>query len=133
VRDGAVPPWAAAAARKTLLRSSRMAGNDASRSASGALGTDDLQPALLRDIFGPTPFRPVAFDPALRTPLVVSLAEAAYAERMLPSGELDPHRLAVLADALEEVGADAGLLAHLRSPGPHVRGCFAVDLALARG
>jgi hypothetical protein len=39
----------------------------------------------------------------------------------------------VLADALEEAGADAGLLAYLRSPGPHIRGCFAVDLALARG
>jgi hypothetical protein len=37
-------------------------------------------------------------------------------------------RLAVLADALEEAGcADALLLAHLRSPGPHVRGCFALD------
>jgi hypothetical protein len=37
----------------------------------------------------------------------------------------------VLADALEEAGCgDADLLGHLRSPGPHVRGCLAVDLLL---
>jgi hypothetical protein len=87
---------------------------------------------LLRCVFG-NPFRPVAFDPAWRTPLVLSLVEAAYQERLLPSGELDPQRLAVLADALEEAGAEGDLLAHLRSPGPHVRGCFAVDLALGKG
>jgi hypothetical protein len=41
--------------------------------------------------------------------------------------------LAVLADALEEAGcADAGLLGHLRSRGPHVRGCWALDLILGR-
>jgi hypothetical protein len=38
-------------------------------------------------------------------------------------------RLPVLADALEEAGCgDEGLLAHLRSPGPHVLGCWAIDL-----
>jgi hypothetical protein len=38
------------------------------------------------------------------------MAQAAYDER-LPS---------VLADALEDAGcADAGILTHLRSPGPH--------------
>jgi hypothetical protein len=42
-------------------------------------------------------------------------------------------RLAVLADALEEVGcADEGILRHLRSDGPHVRGCFVVDAVLDR-
>ena len=41
--------------------------------------------------------------------------------------------LPVLADALEEDGCnDAGLLAHLRSPGPHVRGCWALDILLGR-
>jgi hypothetical protein len=34
-----------------------------------------------------------------------------------------------LADALEDAGCtDAAILDHLRDPGPHVRGCFAVDL-----
>src|SRR5688572_16857480 len=42
----------------------------------------------------------------------------------------DPHRLSVLADALEEAGATGELVAHLRSPGPHVRGCWALDLVL---
>lgn len=44
-------------------------------------------------------------------------------------GTLDPVRLAVLADALEEAGCgSAELLQHLRSPGRHVIGCWAVDL-----
>ena len=86
----------------------------------------------MRDVVG-NPFRPQTFDPALRNPTVLALAEAAYQERLLPSGELDPQRLAVLSDALEEVGAAAEVVAHLRSPGPHVRGCWAVDLLLAKG
>lgn len=87
--------------------------------------------ALLREIMG-NPWRPVAFHPGRRTRAVVSLARAAYEERTLPSGHLDPTRLAVLADALEEVGADDSLVAHLRSLGPHVRGCWAVDAVLGR-
>jgi hypothetical protein len=66
------------------------------------------------------------------TPAVVALARAAYDERLLPSGELDPQRLAVMADALEEAGAAEEALAHLRGPGPHVRGCHAVDACLGR-
>jgi hypothetical protein len=87
--------------------------------------------ASLRDIFGNS-FHPVALTASHRTPTVVALARAAYDERHLPSGELDLQRLAVLSDALEEAGATAGILDHLRSPGPHVRGCFAVDLCLGR-
>lgn len=82
---------------------------------------------LLADIFG-NPFRPVTFDVALRTPTIVALAEAACEERLLPSGELGPQRLAVLADALEEAGAADDLVAHLRCAGQHVRGCFVVGL-----
>jgi hypothetical protein len=63
----------------------------------------------------------------------VSLAQAAYDERNLPSGHLDNARLAVLSDALEEAGCtDADILSHLRSPGLHVRGCWALDLVLAK-
>jgi hypothetical protein len=87
------------------------------------------QVGLIRDVFG-NPFHPITLVTAHRTPTIVSLARAAYDERRLPSGELDPHRLAVLADALEEAGAATELVEHLRSPGPHVRGCFAVDLCL---
>jgi hypothetical protein len=87
---------------------------------------------LLRDLFG-NPFRPVAINPAWQTPTVVSLAQAAYDERHLPAGTLDKGRLAVLADALEEAGCtDADILDHLRGPGPHVRGCWPVDLCLGK-
>jgi hypothetical protein len=90
------------------------------------------QAALLRDVFG-NPFRPAAFRPAWRTAQATSLAEAAYEDRALPEGALDVERLSVLADALEEGGCtEAALLAHLRSPGPHVRGCWALDLVLGR-
>ena len=92
------------------------------------------QVPLLRDIFGP--FHPPAFvppPPAWIGRTNVQLAEAAYADRSLPSGHLDTVRLAILSDALEEAGCtDVALLSHLRSPGPHVRGCWAVDLVLAR-
>jgi hypothetical protein len=94
------------------------------------------QAALLRDLFGPPSFRSVRPDPAWLAwngGTVRRLAEAAYAERQLPAGTLDPVRLAILADALEESGCtDAWLLGHLRSAGPHVRGCFAVDVVLAK-
>jgi hypothetical protein len=39
----------------------------------------------------------------------------------------------ILADTLEEAGVtDTFLLEHLRGPGPHVRGCFAIDAILGR-
>jgi hypothetical protein len=95
------------------------------------------QAALLRDLLGPLPFRPVPIDPAWLTwndSTVRRLAAAVYQERELPSGHLDLTRLAVLADALEDAGcAEALLLEHLRGPGPHVRGCWAVDLLLVKG
>jgi hypothetical protein len=88
--------------------------------------------ALIRDIFG-NPFRPILLDPARRTPTVVSLAQAAHDRRSLSESTLDPLRLAVLADALEDVGCtDPAILDHLRGPGPHVWGCSIVDLVLAK-
>ncbi len=64
---------------------------------------DSVLCQLLRCIIG-SPFRSLTLTPTHRTPTVVSLARAAYDERHLPSGELEPHRLPVLADALEETG-----------------------------
>ncbi len=88
---------------------------------------------LARDIFRYHSRRPSLTRDA-RMPAVLPLAQAAYDERLPPSGHLDPARLAVLSDALEEAGCtDAGLLGHLRSPGPHVRGCWALDLVLGKG
>jgi hypothetical protein len=95
------------------------------------------QQALLRDLCGPLPFRPVTIEPAWlawNAGTVRRLAEAAYHERSLPEGTLSNGRLAVLADALEEAGcADADLLGHLRGPGPRVLGCWCVDLLLGKG
>jgi hypothetical protein len=90
------------------------------------------QAAILRDIFG-NPFLSMAPGAIWRTPSSVVLATAAYEERILPAGTLDTQRLAVLADALEEAGCDnADILTHLRGPGPHVRGCWAIDLLLGK-
>jgi hypothetical protein len=86
---------------------------------------------LLRDVI-PNPFRPVTVDRAFITPVIQALAQAAYDERTLPSGELDPVRLSVLADALEEAGAGGEVVEHLRSKGPHVRGCFVIDALTGR-
>jgi hypothetical protein len=87
---------------------------------------------LLRCHFG-NPFRPVFINADWLMPTVTSLAAAAYEVRSLPSAELDSARLAILADALEEAGCDsADILTHLRGPGPHVRGCWVVDLLVGR-
>jgi hypothetical protein len=101
----------------------------------GVVKDDSLKavsPVLLRCVAG-NPFHPVTVSPAWQTPQVAALAQAAYDQRELPAGTLHTARLAVLADALEEAGCDqADLLAHLRGPGPHVRGCWAVDLLLEK-
>jgi hypothetical protein len=98
-----------------------------------ALGAESVaQCHLLRDLFG-NPFREAKWVAAWRTPPLLSLAQAAYDERVLPSGTFDLPRLAVLSDALEESGcADEAVLNHLRSPAPHVRGCWVIDLLLGK-
>jgi hypothetical protein len=89
--------------------------------------------ALLGEIVG-NPFHSLAIDPTWQTNDVIALGEAASEHRLLPSGELDPARLAVLCDSLEDAGCpqDHELLLHLRGPGPHVRGCHALDAILGR-
>jgi len=91
-----------------------------------------IQTSLLREVVG-NPFRVVSFDSAWMSPLVTDLARAAYDERSLPEGFLDSSRLSILADALEDAGCDnAEILSHCRSLGPHVRGCWVVDLILGK-
>jgi hypothetical protein len=81
------------------------------------------QTTLLRCIFG-NPFRPVAFDPRWRTADVLGLARGIYEDRAF-------ERLPLLADALMDAGcADEQVIGHCRSEGPHVRGCWVVDLVL---
>jgi hypothetical protein len=91
-----------------------------------------IQADLFRDIFG-NPFRPPVFEPAWVTDPVARLAQAAYDDREMPAGTLRPSPLAAVAAALEDAGCDnEKILGHLRSPGPHVRGCHIVDHLLHR-
>jgi hypothetical protein len=86
--------------------------------------------AILGDVFRSPPYTRFTLDPAHLTPTVLVLAQAAYDERRMSTGLLDPQRLGVLADALEDAGVDGELIAHLRGQGLHVRGCVAVDACL---
>jgi hypothetical protein len=94
------------------------------------------QAGLLRDILGPLPIRPVVLGRSVlawndRT--VPRIAQGIYDERRMPEGTLDTGRLAILSDALLDAGCDdEGLILHCRSEGPHVRGCWAVDLILGK-
>jgi hypothetical protein len=78
---------------------------------------------MIREVVG-NPFRPVAFDPDWRTDTVVSLARGMYESRGFGG-------MPILADALQDAGCDhPDILAHCRGDGPHVRGCWVVDLVL---
>jgi hypothetical protein len=83
---------------------------------------------FLLDIVG-NPFRPVHIAPAWLTwneATVPKLAQLIYDDRAFD-------RLPILADALEESGCTSeDILGHLRGPGPHVRGCWPVDLCLGK-
>jgi hypothetical protein len=80
---------------------------------------------LVHEIFG-NPFRPVTFDPRWRTSDALGLARSIYEDRAFD-------RMPVLADALMDAGcADEQVLGHCRGGGPHVRGCWVVDLVLGK-
>ncbi|VTR96326.1 Uncharacterized protein OS=Sorangium cellulosum (strain So ce56) GN=sce5710 PE=4 SV=1 [Gemmata massiliana] len=83
------------------------------------------QTDLIRDIFG-NPFRPVTFSPDWGTSTAVALASQMYESR-------DFGAMPILADALQDAGCDnTDVLDHCRDPGPHVRGCWVVDLVLGK-
>jgi hypothetical protein len=107
--------------RAELLRLARRAGSTES------VETRARRPIanILRDIFG-NPFRPVAFDPRWRTSDVVGLARAIYDDKAF-------ERMPIMADALMDAGCeDEQVISHCRSDGPHVRGCWVVDLILGK-
>jgi hypothetical protein len=89
------------------------------------LGIRRHQACLLRCLVG-NPFRRVRINPRWLTSTVASLAEGIYADRAFD-------RLPILADALQDAGCeDADILAHSRSGGSHVRGCWVIDLVLGK-
>jgi hypothetical protein len=130
---GSAALWAASAVRcevnrQTNSEADSKAAEDAERCA---------QISLLRDIFG-NPFRPSPPLPpavlAWNDGTIPRIAQAIYEERRMPEGTFDTARLAILADALLDAGCeDEALIKHCREPGPHVRGCWAVDLILGKG
>ena len=84
--------------------------------------------ALILEVFGPQTDAP-RIDPEWRTwnnGDVLNLAKTIYEDDRFDL-------LPILADALEEAGCDnAEILTHCRGPGPHVRGCWVVDLILGK-
>jgi hypothetical protein len=110
----------------------------AARPDVSAVWTEELagQCVLLRCLFG-NPFRPSPTLPRAvlnwNDDTVKRIAQGIYEERKMPEGTLDAGRLRILADALLDAGCeDEDLMQHCRSDGPHVRGCWAVDLILAK-
>lgn len=89
-----------------------------------------MQTDLLRDIFG-NPFRPVTLDPRWLTSTVLDLARSIYDE--FPRQVGGSAKMPILADALMDAGCDSEeIISHCRAPGPHVRGCYVVDLILGK-
>lgn len=87
--------------------------------------TSQYQPPLLHEIFG-NPFRPVTFNPAWRTDTAIALARTMYESREFSA-------MPILGDALQDAGCDnEDVLNHCRGDGPHVRGCWVVDLVLGK-
>lgn len=80
---------------------------------------------LMWDIFG-NPFRSIAVDLSWLTETAVAIANGIYDDKAFD-------RLPVLADALQDAGCEnEDILNHLRSDGPHLRGCWALDLVLGK-
>jgi hypothetical protein len=120
---GGQAAWYAAASNPTI------AARNAARSAQAGVGceADELraQASLVREVFG-NQFRPVSLDLSWLTSGAVKLAEAIYEERAFA-------RMPDLADELEKASCtDLEILSHCRGPGPHVRGCWMLDLLLGK-
>jgi hypothetical protein len=82
--------------------------------------------ALARCVAGATLFRRVEVAPQWLTDTVLLLARQMYDSR-------DFGAMPILADALQDAGCDnEAILSHCRGEGPHVRGCWVVDLVLGK-
>jgi hypothetical protein len=80
---------------------------------------------LLKEMVG-NPFQKADFAPHWRTDDVRLLSEQMFESR-------DFGAMPILADALQDAGCDSDdILSHCRGSGPHVRGCWVVDLILGK-
>jgi hypothetical protein len=102
------------------------------QSSNGQEGPEPARQAqchTLRELLGPLPVRAVVVSPwllAWQDGTVARLAESIYQEQAFD-------RFPILADALEDAGCtESDILEHLRDPGPHVRGCWALDPLVGR-
>jgi hypothetical protein len=101
---------------------------ESSARAAVAVKVSAAQVDLVREVIG-NPWRSPALAPG--TSPHGFAAALAIARRAYEEGDF--RALPIVADALEDAGcADTGLLDHLRGPGPHVRGCWALDLLLGK-
>jgi hypothetical protein len=91
----------------------------------GEVAEKRAQCEILREMFG-NPFRSVALAPEWRTDTAIAMARQVY-------DSCDFGVMPTLADTLEEAGCDnEQLLNHCRGSGPHVRGCWVLDLILQK-
>jgi hypothetical protein len=123
--------WNSALAQATITHTKVWAGEAAEQAARASKRPEKeqhLQARFLHDIFG-DPFHPLAVEPswlAWNDGIVLKIAQNIYDERAFDS-------LPILADALDDAGCDnVDILEHCRQPGPHVRGCWVVDLLTGR-
>jgi hypothetical protein len=99
--------------------------NDGVNALAAQIAEYEALAGLMKCVFG-NPFRPVAVNPSWLTSTVLALAGGIYEERAFD-------RLPILADALMDAGCDdEQVLTHCRDAGPHVRGCWVVDLLLGK-
>lgn len=86
---------------------------------------DEEIAGIVRDVVG-DPSRTVGGDRSWFTSTVVALAQQIYELREFGA-------MPILADALQDVGCDnEDVLSHCRGPGPHVRGCWVIDILTGR-
>jgi hypothetical protein len=95
-------------------------------SKEGRAAESATQACMLRDIIG-NPFQDAPkVESSWLISRVLELAQKIYDDQSF-------EQMNVLGDALEQAGCkDAKLLSHLRDAGPHVRGCWALDLILGK-
>ncbi|MDB5313284.1 MAG: hypothetical protein JWO38_7486 [Gemmataceae bacterium] len=125
--------WAACeAASPSALQAARAAAEEAAeqvRKLNPRAAEEEVraQAGFLRDIIG-DPFRKdrvESFRRLARDPVVREIAEGVYAGA--PQEDM-----AALADRLEQLGCPSpAVVEHCRSAGPHVRGCWVIDLLLS--
>lgn len=84
------------------------------------------QARLLRCVIG-NPFLPLEIDPIWQNSTIVELAKSIESDQAFD-------QIPALANALEATGCDhPRVLGHCREGGPHVRGCWVIDMILGRG